>query len=103
MIKLSEIKGEAALEMTADLLEPIEEILTNGVTAAYISEGKHSKMAIVAHLLRHCKKPVIKILAILNGKSPEEYESEMNVASLPAALLAVLNDKELMALFNQQF
>lgn len=98
-MKLSDYKGEEALEVLADIIEPAAEIFSDKeVVDGFKNPAKRLKAVSVA--LRKHKKPVIALLAALERKDPEEYE--VGVLTLPAKLLEILNDKELLELFTSQ-
>lgn len=97
-MKLSEYKNEEALDILADILEPSIEIFTDKALIKLI-QGKDKPKAI-SYAIKNHKKPILSILAILDGKKPEEYEC--NVFTLPAKILEILNDEELMSFFSSQ-
>ena len=97
-MKLSEVKGEAAMDMLADLIEPAGEIFGDkGVADAY---RNGNKLGAVKVAIKNHKKAVIEILAVLDGVPVEEYCP--NLFSLPVKLLEILNDKDLLQLFTLQ-
>ena len=97
-MKLSEVKGEAAIDMVADLIEPVGEIMSDKAVAdAYRNKGNLSAVKVA---IKNHKKAVIEVLAILDGVPVEEYQP--NIFSLPVKLLEILNDKELAQLFTLQ-
>ena len=98
-MKLSEYKGEEALEVLADLLEPSLDIFTDKKLLALIKE-KDSKAKAITYALKEHKRSVLEIMAALEGVPVEKYEC--NVLSLPAKILEILNDKELMDFFSSQ-
>lgn len=96
-MKLSEFKGEAALDLLADIIEPATEILADKeVSDAYKNGDK--KIAVVKIIIKNHKKEVIEILAAMDGEDADDYEC--NVFTLPLKLLDILNDKELMEFFT---
>lgn len=97
-MKLSEVKGEAALDMLADLIEPAGEIFGDEEVAN--AARNKSKFAAVKLAIKNHKKAVIEILAVLEGVPVEEYTP--NLFSLPIKLLEILNDKDLLQLFTLQ-
>lgn len=98
MRKLSEIKNEEALDVLADLLEPAMEIIGDAEIKTLARAGK--KMEAIRHAIKGHKSAVITILARLDSTPVEEYQC--NVITLPAQLLEILNDKELMDFFGLQ-
>lgn len=98
-MKLSDWKGEEAIDLLADLLDPIAEIASDEVLRAKRKEGA-KKLELVKLMLKSHKKSVITILALLNGEDPETYEPSL--ISLPAMVLELLNDEALIELFQSQ-
>lgn len=98
MMKLSDYKGEEALDLIAELLEPIAKIMSDKQIAdAY---QKVSKLEAIKIAIKNHKTEVIEILAILDGEDPAEYE--VNFFTLPIKILEILNDPELIKLFGLQ-
>jgi hypothetical protein len=97
-MKLSDIKGETALDALADLIEPAAEIMTDEQFVKCIRNNNRVKA--VKIVLKNHKQAIITIMAVLDGKKPEEYE--VNILTLPAKLLEVLNDPDVMNLFQLQ-
>lgn len=97
-MKLSDLKGEAALDALADMLEPATEIMTDVHFVKCLRDGDQMKAIQLA--LRNHKKAIIAILAATEGKKPDEYE--VNILSLPKKLLEVFNDPEVANLFQSQ-
>ena len=99
-MKLSEIKGEKALEVMADLLDPLAEIISDEeIKAVYEDKDKTyldvAKLAIKSHT-----KALTAILALLDGENPETYE--VSLLSLPKKVMEVMNDPDLKDLFQSQ-
>lgn len=97
-MKLSEIKGEAALDMLADIIEPATEIMTDPNVQKLIKAKDRGK--VIKALIKNHKKSIIEILATIDGVPVEQYD--VNVFTLPIKLLELLNDKELMSFFTSQ-
>lgn len=100
-MKLSEYKGEEALEVLADLLEPALDIFTDKEFLGIIKNGEKKTKAITYAIKEH-KTSVLEILAATEGMPVSEYRDKCNVMTLPAKLLEILNDKELMNFFYSQ-
>lgn len=98
-MKLSDIKGEAAIDALADLMEPAASIFADENIQRSIRSGE-PKLLLAKKLLKLHKKEVIKILAILDGEDPATYEPTL--LSLPVKLLEILNDPDLADLFTSQ-
>ena len=97
-MRLSEVKGEKALDVLAEIIEPISEIMADKEVTKVLRKGQRSKAISVA--LRNHKKAVIKVLAALDGKEVEDYEC--NILSLPKQILDIVNDPAVLELFTSQ-
>lgn len=98
-MKLSEIKGERALDLLVELIDPVTLILADEeIVKMY--KSKLPNILLVKKLIADHKKEVLTILALLNEEDPETYEPSLIV--LPKMLLDLVNDKELMDLFHSQ-
>lgn len=95
MRKLSDIKGEDALDVLAELMEPLSEFATDQEFVRLIRSRKN--MPAIQHALRTHKKALIRALAIIEGANPAEYNP--SILRLPAMLIELFNDPELLALF----
>lgn len=97
MRSLTEIKGDKALDLVADLLEPVTEIFSDAeVAKAYnVSILNAIKVAVKNH-----KKAVKTIVALMNEEDPETYEP--NAVEIPATLYQVVTDREIQNLFTSQ-
>lgn len=100
-MKLSEIKGEKALDVLADLIEPTANIMADGEVAK-LYNSEQPKLNLVKHILKNNKKEVIEILAILEDENPKEYAKKITVTTLPMKLLELINDQDLIAVFQSQ-
>lgn len=98
-MKISEIKGEQALDTLADLIEPVARILADKEMEQAIRGGE-PKLLLVKKMLKGHKAEVIEILAALDGADPATYE--VNLLTLPVKLLEILNDEALTSLFTSQ-
>lgn len=96
MRKFSEIKGEDALDVLADILEPISEIVADKKFVNLLTGNKKAQAAACA--LKHHKKEVLTILAVLDGTPVEEYAP--SVLEIPALILKLLNDPDLIKVFQ---
>ena len=96
-MKLSEFKGEEAMMVLADLIDPISEIAKD--EAIKEIRQKQGQMAdIIKVLLKNHTKSVLTILAILNRENPETYEPSL--IELPTMLVELLKDEEFMSVFH---
>lgn len=98
-MRLSELQGEEALDVLADIIEPASEILADSEVSS-ILKGSGKKLTAAKVILKNHKKAVIEILAAMERTPVEEFQ--VNVLTLPVKLLDVLNDKTLMEAFGLQ-
>lgn len=96
-MKLSEYQGEAALDILADLIEPVGEIMTDKEIGDVFKKNRFK--AIVLAIKNH-KNAVMKIMATIDGVPVEEYKC--NVFTLPVKILELLNDPDIVQLFTYQ-
>lgn len=99
MRSLSSYKGEEALDVLADLIDPITEILSDPKNRVG-KFTKENRMDIISNCIKNHKKAVLQILARLEGVPVDKYEC--TIFSLPSALLQILNDEELADFFISQ-
>lgn len=97
-MKLSEINGKAAIEVIGLIIEPATEIMTDVEFRDFARKRNIPKAASVA--LKNHSEAVLEILAALDGEDPKTYNPSL--LSIPAKLLEMLNDPELLALFSSQ-
>ena len=96
-MKLSEYQGEAALDLLADLIEPAGEIMSDKQIGDIFKENRFKAIGLA---IKNHKRAVMKILATMDGVPAEEYKC--NVFSLPVKILELLNDPEMIQLFQYQ-
>ena len=102
-MRLSDYKGEEALDVLADIIEPLASILTD----EEIQEMSKKKpappsIAFIKPAIKNHKKELIQILARLENEPVEEYEAKVNLLTLPAQILDIINDPEIQKLFHSQ-
>lgn len=101
-MSISDIKGEAALDAFADMIDPAMEIMTDpAISAAYKNPGT-TMAQLVGLIVKSHKQSIIKIMAILDGEDPETYADKINILTVPAKLMEIINDPEIKSLFPSQ-
>ena len=101
-MSISDIKGEAALDAFADMIDPAMEIMTDpAISAAYKKPGT-TMAQLVGMIVKSHKRSIIKIMAILDGEDPETYADKINILTVPAKLMEIINDPEMKSLFPLQ-
>ena len=95
MRKLSEIKGEEAIDVLANIIEPIVDIVNDDD----VRNGFETNVAkSVAIALKKHKEEVMQIFAAIDGK--EVAELEIDLLTLPATIVQILNEPEVRSLFQ---
>lgn len=98
-MKLSEIKGEKALDTMAEIIEPLAEIMTDPEIVEMHKAGL-PRIKMIKPIIKNHKKAVTTILALLDGEDPETYE--VSLLTLPKKLMEVMNDEEINEVFFSQ-
>lgn len=99
MRKLQDIKGEEAIDVMVDIIEPISKIAKDDKVLEAISSGNYKSIDFVKTVIKKYKKEIITIMAIIDGKSYKDFLESFNVLTLPAMLIDTFNDPQIMALF----
>lgn len=111
-MKLSEIKGERAIDAIADMIEPIASIAEDKDAAKLFKREKCPKgedpktfllkriRASVPVLLRKHKAELIVIMAAIEGTTAEDYAQTLSVPKLIADIFGLMTDSELLSLFG---
>ncbi len=99
-MKLSELRGEAAIIAVADCIDPLTNITTDKDLMSL--KGKVSRAEFIKELLRKHPKDVICILAAMDQTPVEEYSKKVGIATLPVKLGELMSDPELAELFPSQ-
>lgn len=97
-MKISELKGEKALDVLGDIIEPAVHIMQDRRVLSAAQAGNTLEM--VKIMCKEHPKEVIKIMAHLDGQDPSTYE--VGLLTLPAKLLQIINDPEMQKLFMPQ-
>lgn len=100
-MNLSDYKGEEALDVLADIIEPLTVILGDPAMQE-LAAKEAPPVAYIKPILKDHKKEIIEVLARLENETVEQYRSHMTILSLPVALLSLINDPEVQNLFHSQ-
>lgn len=101
-MRLSDLHGEEAIEVLADIIEPLAYIFADKEISSLAQDGKTPPVKYISIALKNHKKEVIEIMARLEGKTVKEYEKTVNVFTLPIQILAIVNDDMFKSLFTLQ-
>ena len=96
-MKLSEYKNEDALDLLADLIEPVSVLMTDKKLQKMISD-KVQRVDVAKYLLKSHSKEIIAVLARLNGA--EVYDA--NIMDILKQVLDLINDPVLVDFFVSQ-
>lgn len=98
MKRLSDIKGEQALDVLADILEPATEFMTDNEVVGLARSGHTIKA--VSKAIKNHKRAVITMLAVLDEEDPDTYEPPL--LAIPIKLLEIFNDPDIQTVFSMQ-
>lgn len=101
-MKLSDYKGEEALDVFADIIEPLTEIITDKEIQALSKTPGTPVLSYVKPAIKNHKSAIIAILARLENQPVEEYEKSVNLFTLPKQIVELVNDPEVQSLFFSQ-
>ena len=101
-MRLSEYKGEEALDVLADIIEPLANIIADEEIQKLNKQANTPLIAMVKPAIKNHKKDLIEILARLENQPVEQYEKNMSLLTLPKQVMELLNDSEVQSLFQSQ-
>lgn len=110
-MKLTDIKGERALDVLADIIEPIANMASDEAVSVLFkgkkTDNESNKDYTIRQIKKHLpyllkahKKNLIAVFAALDGEEPEKYVEKMNILTIPIRLFEVLSDEALLELFT---
>ena len=99
-MKLSDYKNEDALDLLADLMEPVADIMADAELKALATKQNANKLEIAQYVLRNKKAQLVTIFARMNNTPRNEYKA--TAPEMLAQLLDALNDKALADFFASQ-
>ena len=94
-MRLCEFQDEKAIEVLAELVDPISVIAADELVKAAFKESKAEAVSV---LLKNHAHELMQIMAALDGVPVEEYHC--NVLTLPKKLMEIINDPDVMSLFT---
>lgn len=97
-MKLSDYKNEDALDLLADLLDPVSAIMTDKGLQDVAKKG--DKMSLAKYVLKNKQPEVVQILARMDNKDVTEYNATLT--EMFKQLLEILNDKVMLDFFASQ-
>lgn len=94
-MRFCEFQDEKAIEVLAELVDPISVIAADELVKAAFKESKAEAASV---LLKNHAHELMQIMAALDGVPVEEYHC--NVLTLPKKLMEIINDPDVMSLFT---
>lgn len=101
-MKLSDYKGEAALDVLADIIEPLSSMFADDEIQALAKADNTAPLQYIKPILKNHKKEIIEILARLDNEPVDEYKAKITLLTLPVKIVEFINDSEVQALFQSQ-
>lgn len=98
MGRLEDARGADAIDLIADLIDPLTEISQDEEILKLTRKNGTPVFKIVQAILRRHKDSAIQILAIIDGVEPEDYKG--NVFTIIGRLLGLLNNKDIQSFFG---
>ena len=100
-MKISDYKGEDAIDLLADIIDPLSAILDDDEIQKEAEAGEGMKTLKMARMmLKKHKSECIAILARIDGVDVSEYKPTL--FQLIKQVLEMLNDDEVQELFTSQ-
>ena len=102
-MRLSEIKGADAIDVIADIIDPVTKILADEEIKKVV-QSKKPALEITKVILKRQKEAILEVLAIINMEDPKAFKPSL--IQLPIMILQLVQDikdnEELMHLFQSQ-
>jgi hypothetical protein len=98
-MKLSEYRGADALDLLAEIIDPVAKILADQEIWRIAQKGR--AIDGVKYGIKNYKNEIIEILAAMDGVPADEYKC--NIFTLPMKVMEIINDKEMQDFFTSQF
>lgn len=96
MKRLSDYQGEEAIELWADLLDPLTEILSNEKVRKVVQSGQ-PKLLIAKEILKSCRNEAIEILERID---PEPVDGLNIIVKLVGLLTEIGQNDEIKSFFG---
>ena len=97
-MKLSDFKGEEAIEILADIMEPASIIMGDEAVQRMLTQKGNSYMKVASYILKEYKKEILDMYEPLT----KESRGEATPVKLIKVIVDILNDPELTSLFTSQ-
>lgn len=101
MKKLSDYKGDEAIDLFADIVEPLGRIFADKEIQE-LAKKKAKPIEYIKPALKNKKAELYQVMARLEGMEVEEYKKTVNGLTFPAQVLTLVNDPTIRSLFTSQ-
>lgn len=107
-MKINEIKGERALELLADMFEPMGRIMGDPVIKGLAQDKSASKIDMAKAIIKGHSKDTLEILALMDGvdiadgSAMAAYRDTATIPIILRGVLDILNDPDVVSLFTWQ-
>ena len=99
-MKLSEIKGDRAIDVIAEILEPIGVIMDDEqAKKIFDKKNTENKLKLISPVLKKYKNEVYSILATIEGVPVEEYIKSTSLFKIFSDFSDLLSDMASQSLF----
>lgn len=102
MRKLQDVKGEEALDVLADVLDYAVRLLKNDKIREKLENQGLRDVDTVKTMIKEGKIEIISIMAVIDGKSYDEFLEGLDLLTLPVMLYETFNDEALLSVFQSQ-
>lgn len=102
MRRLQDVKGEEALDVLADVLDYAVRLVKNDKIREALNTNGFRDIETIKLLIKEGKHEIISIMAIIDGKSYDEFVETLDLLTLPVMLYQTFNDEALQSVFISQ-
>lgn len=102
MRKLQDVKGEEALDVLADVLDYAVRLLKNDTIREKLDNQGLRDVDTIKTMIKEGKTEIISIMAVIDGKSYDEFLEGLDLLTLPMMLYETFNDEALLSVFQSQ-
>lgn len=98
MRKVSDIRGKDAIDLLADLIDPVIDIMSDKMLAEVYSKGRNADVA--KYIMKNYSDQILLIMALIEGEDPNEYQP--SPADIVINIMQILNDPVFSQFFTSQ-
>lgn len=102
MRRLQDVKGEEALDVLADVLDYVVKLVQNDKVREVLNRKSVRDIDTIKTLIKEGKHEIICMMAVIDGKTYDEFVDTLDLLTLPVMLYETFNDEALQAVFQSQ-